>query len=134
MEKIENAVSDKGKEEKSSEINSEEDKQEKADTTEEKETQTDESLELVDGMRPEFKDALDSYEDFFDEYVEFMKKYMDSKDTTGMLMDYMDYMSKYADMMEKLEKLGDEEMNTAEAAYYLEVTTRINKKLLDVIQ
>ena len=28
--------------------------------------------------------------------------------------------------------MGSEEMNDAEAAYYLEVTTRINQKLLSV--
>ena len=30
--------------------------------------------DLVDGMRKDFKDAMDSYEAFMDEYVAFMKK------------------------------------------------------------
>lgn len=137
MAKIENAIAGKEAEEDNSEANDgdnetkEEKTEEKADN---KESQSDSSSDLVDGMRPEFKEALDSYEEFFNEYVEFMKKYMNSTDTVGMLKDYTEYMSKYADMMQKLEKLGDEEMNTAEAAYYLEVTTRINKKLLEVAQ
>lgn len=137
MKKIENAIADKEAEEDNSEANDGENETEEEKTEEKadnKESQSDSSSDLVDGMRPEFKEALDSYEEFFNEYVEFMKKYMNSTDTVGMLKDYTEYMSKYADMMQKLEKLGDEEMNTAEAAYYLEVTTRINKKLLEVAQ
>ena len=34
--------------------------------------------ELVDGMRPEFKEAMDSYEAFYDEYCDFIKKYNDN--------------------------------------------------------
>ncbi len=32
---------------------------------------------LVNGMRPKFKEAMDSYEAFYDEYCTFMKKYND---------------------------------------------------------
>lgn len=85
-------------------------------------------------IRPEFKEALDSYEAFFDEYVEFMKKYQESDDATSMLTDYTNYMSQYADTMSKLGALEGEDMTTAEAAYYLEVTTRINQKILEVAQ
>ena len=41
-------------------------------------------------------------------------------------------MKKYADMVEDFEAWDDGEMNTAEAVYYLDVQTRINKKLLEV--
>ncbi len=85
-------------------------------------------------IRPEFKEAMDSYEAFFDEYVEFMQKYQESDDATSMLTDYANYMSQYAETMEKLGELEDENMTTAEAAYYLEVTTRINQKILEVAQ
>ena len=57
------------------------------------------SAELIDGMRPEFKQAMDSYEEFMNEYCEFMKKYDESDGTdVGLLADYTSYMSKYADM------------------------------------
>lgn len=84
-------------------------------------------------MRPEFKQAMDSYEEFMNEYCEFMKKYDESDGTdVGLLADYTSYMSKYADMVEDFEAWDDGEMNTAETAYYLDVQTRINKKLLEV--
>ncbi|MDO5156467.1 MAG: hypothetical protein Q4D51_10935 [Eubacteriales bacterium] len=116
--------------------NKTEDSNETDDTNEEAEKDTtEESKEddnLVDGMHPEFKEAMDSYEKFFDEYIAFMKKYSSSSDTTSLLIDYANYMTQYADTMKKMDKLGDEEMNEAETMYYFDVTTRINKKLLEV--
>lgn len=82
------------------------------------------------GIRPEFKEALDSYEKFFDEYVEFMEKFSTSDNTLSMLADYSDFMTKYAETLSAMEALDDGEMSKEEAAYYLEVTTRINQKLL----
>lgn len=86
---------------------------------------------LVDGMRPEFKESMDSYEAFFDEYCAFMKKYSESDNTVELLSDYSKFMAKYSDMMSKMEKLGEEDLNDAELKYYVKVTNRINEKLLD---
>lgn len=86
---------------------------------------------LVDGMRPEFKEALDSYEDFFDEYCDFMKKFNESPDDLSLLGEYTEYLTQYSETMEKMDKLDDGEMNDTEMKYYLEVTTRINQKLID---
>lgn len=88
---------------------------------------------LVDGMRPEFKEALDSYEDFFDEYCEFMKKYNESPDDLSLILEYTDYLTQYYETMDKMSALDDGEMNDAELKYYLEVTTRINGKLRDAV-
>lgn len=85
-----------------------------------------------DEIRPEFKEALDSYEAFFDEYIAFMEKYAESDDAMGMLADYTNYLMQYADMMEKLQALDDDDLSTAEAAYYVEVMSRIEQKLLKV--
>ena len=94
-----------------------------------------ESAELIDGVRPEFKQAMDSYEEFMNEYCEFMKKYAESDGTdVGLLADYANYMSKYADVVEDFEAWDDGEMNTEEMAYYLDVQTRVNKKLLEVAE
>lgn len=91
--------------------------------------------ELVDGMRPEFKKSMDSYEEFMNEYCEFMKKYAESDGTDlTMVADYADYMSKYADVVKSFDEWDAQEMNTAETAYYIEVQTRINAKLLEVSQ
>lgn len=86
---------------------------------------------LVDGIRPEFKEALDSYEDFFDEYCDFMKKFNESPDDLSLLGEYTEYLTQYSETMEKMDELDDGEMNDAELKYYLEVTTRINQKLID---
>ena len=40
--------------------------------------------------------------------------------------------SKEADMLQKMESMDESEMTTAEAAYYLEVTARIEAKLATV--
>lgn len=93
------------------------------------------SAELIDDMRPEFKQAMDSYEEFMNEYCEFMKKYAESDGTdVGLLADYASYMSKYADVVEDFEAWDDGKMNTAETAYYLDVQTRVSKKLLEVAE
>lgn len=88
--------------------------------------------ELVDGMRPAFKETLDSYEAFFDEYCEFMKKYMADPSDLSLLQDYSSFMQQYEETMSKMDALDDGQMNDAETQYYIEVTTRISQKLLEV--
>ena len=84
------------------------------------------------GLDPDFKKAMDSYESFMNEYVAFMKKYQANPTDLGLLADYADYMGKYADFVTDFEAWNDEDMNAAETAYYLEVQTRVNKKLLEI--
>lgn len=112
-----------------------EDSDEQADTQEEtgnSESTANNDTSSADGIRPEFKEAMDSYEAFFDEYVEFMKKYSNSSDTLSLLTDYMSFMSRYVETMKSLEELGESDMSEAEALYYVEVMARINAKLLEV--
>ena len=115
------------------------DNTESENTTESAETECTEepsentNSELVDGMRPEFKEAMDAYEEFMNEYCEFMEKYAESDGLdVGLLADYATYMSKYVEAMEAFEKWDGEDLNAKETAYYIEVQTRINKKLLEV--
>ena len=76
---------------------------------------------------------MDSYEAFIDEYVAFMNKYAESDGSDpALLTDYASYMSRYADMVADFEAWENEEMNEAEAAYYLEVQTRVSQKLFEV--
>ena len=84
------------------------------------------------GIRPEFQQAMDSYEAFFDEYCAFMQKYAESdgSDLT-LLADYASFMSQYSEMAADFEAWGEEELTDAETMYYLEVQTRINQKLLE---
>lgn len=102
------------------------------EVTEETETTEQDAPALVDGMRPEFKEALDSYEEFFDEYCKFMEKYAKNPTDLTLLADYAEFMTQYAEMMEKLEALDDGSMNDAETKYYIEVTTRITQNLNEV--
>lgn len=79
----------------------------------------------------DFKAAMDAYEAFFDEYCNFMKRYAENPTDMNLLLQYTNYLAKYTEYMEAFDKMGNEPMNDAEMAYYLEVTLRIEKKLLD---
>lgn len=88
--------------------------------------------ESNDDIRKDFKDAMDSYEKFIDEYVEFMKKYTNNPTDTGLLADYTKYLEKYNKFVSDFEKWEDKDLNKKEAEYYLQVETRVSKKLLDI--
>ena len=92
--------------------------------------ETEEKSNKANGVTPELKEFLDSYEEFMDEYVAFMKKYQTATDSSAMLMDYLSFMQKYNDFSEKANAYDTNEMSTADAAYYLEVTSRVSQKLL----
>lgn len=84
-------------------------------------------------ISPEFKEAMDSYEAFFDEYIEFMEEFSGTDGASlTMLAEYTRYMQQYAETMEKLDAMEEREMTTAETAYFIEATSRINQKLLSV--
>lgn len=87
---------------------------------------------LVNGMRPEFKAAMDEYEEFFDDYVELMKKLEKNPDDPMLLLKSAKFVVQYAETMEALENWEDDDLNSKELNYYITVTNRINKKLLEV--
>lgn len=89
--------------------------------------------ELVDGMRPEFKEAMDSYEAFYDEYCDFIKKYNDNPSDLKLIAEYADMLSEAADMDEAFEEWDEAEMNDAELKYYLDVNNRVMQNLVDVM-
>ena len=74
------------------------------------------------GIRPEFKEALDSYEQFFNEYADLMEAYKNNPTDLQLLTKYADFMSKYSDYMQKLDELKTEDMSTEESAYFIDVT------------
>ena len=102
------------------------------ETTVESETKsTAETVETgSDEIRPETKEALDSYEEFMGEYAEFMKKYNENSSDATLLKDYASYMTKYADFTDKINKMEDD-LNDAELNYYLKVQARVLDKLSD---
>ncbi len=90
---------------------------------------------MIDGMRADFKKAMDDYEAFIDEYIEFMKKYSESDGSSlTLLADYLDYMEKYTQAVDSMSKWESDDMNDIERAYYLEVMARCNKKMLESIE
>ena len=93
-----------------------------------------EGTEQAPGVDPELKAFLDSYEKFIDEYVAFMKTYnSDPANALSMLAEYSRIMGTYADFTEKLAQYDENEMSAADAAYYLEVTTRCTQKMLEIL-
>ena len=85
------------------------------------------------GVDPDLKDFLDSYEAFVDEYVVFMQQYSKNPTDLSLLARYTDIMQKYSDFAVKVEKYDTKEMSTEDAAYYLEVTSRCSQKMLKVL-
>ncbi len=85
------------------------------------------------GLRTDFKKAMDSYEKFMNDYVEFMKKYSnsDGSDLT-LITDYANMLKNYNTYSDEFVKWEDSDLNDAEFKYYVEVQTRVNNKLLSI--
>ena len=104
-------------------------------TTEPKEEPTTKPNDnLIDGLRPEFKKAMDEYEDFFEEYCSFMKKMNADPTNLTLLTEYASFLEQYEETMDALEEWENQDMNPAEEIYYLAVVNRINNMLLDAAQ
>lgn len=88
---------------------------------------------LVDGMRPEFKEAMDAYEAFYDEYCAFMVKYSQNPTDFNLLMQYAGMLTKLGEMDEAFKQWDQEELNNAELKYYLEVNNRVMQKMVDIM-
>ena len=86
------------------------------------------------GVTPAFKETMDSYEAFFDEYIAFMKTLSDDPSNTALLLRYASMRLQYSDTMEKLDAIDETKLSPADDAYYLEVMTRIDIKLLQATQ
>lgn len=86
----------------------------------------------VNGIRPSFKEAMDSYEEFFNQYCDFMAKYNANPSSPTMIAEYAKFMAQYTETMGKLDAMGEEDMSDQELQYYTEVMSRINQKLAAV--
>ena len=87
---------------------------------------------LVDGMRPEFKEAMDSYEAFMDEYCAFMQEYSENPSDLALLARYAELLVQYEQAMSDFDKWDDGTLNDAEYAYYVQVNSRVLQKLAQV--
>lgn len=79
-----------------------------------------------------FRKAMDDYESFMNRYVDFMKKYKNSSDVTSMLAEYSTMMQDYAKFADSIKGYNQDNLSASDWAYYLEVTTRVTKKLAEV--
>ena len=61
-----------------------------------------------------------------------MKKYAANPTDISLISDYADYMSDYTDMVADFEKWENDDLNSAELKYYIDVQARVSKKLLEV--
>ena len=84
------------------------------------------------GIRPEFKEAMDTYEAFYDEYCELMKKYKENPTDWTILTKYLDMISKIEEVNEAFNAWDSSDLSTEELKYYLDVAARIQKKLVDL--
>ena len=95
-------------------------------------TQNESTETVASGIRPEFKEAMDSYEAFYTEYCEFMKEYNENPSDLALLAKYSDMISKAQEADEAFEAWDEDELNNEELKYYLDVNNRVMKMLVDV--
>ena len=101
---------------------------------ENEEASSEDSGTIDEELNSDFKTAMDKYEDFMDDYISFMKKYKANPSDLSLLSDYSKYMSDYVTFVDEFNGWENKDLNASELAYYVEVQTRVSKKLLDVAQ
>lgn len=88
----------------------------------------------VDGLRPDFKRAMDSYEAFYAEYCDFMAQYKANPSDMNLLMQYSQLLQESVEMNDAFEKWNSEDLTNEELKYYLEVNSRVLQMLAQVMQ
>ena len=104
----------------------------KTETTTEKQTEeATTKKQSSSSVSSDFKKTMDEYEKFMDKYIDFMNKYKENPSDLGLLADYAKMMSDYADYCDEIDNIDEDELSDADLAYMLEVTNRVNQKLID---
>ena len=88
--------------------------------------------ELIDGMRPEFKAAMDAYESFYNEYCDFLKKMNENPTDITLILQYGEMLIKVSEVDKTFDEWDSDELNNTELAYYIAVQTRVAQKLASV--
>lgn len=101
------------------------------DNTDFQTNETDSTEDNVIGIRPEFKEAMDSYEAFYTDYCEFMEKYKANPTDLTLLSKYTNMLLQAEEMTEAFEEWESDELNDEELKYYLDVSNRVAQMLLD---
>lgn len=87
---------------------------------------------LINGLRPEFKEAMDAYETFYTEYCDFLKQYAANPTDFSLLAKYGDMLTRAEEMNKAFEAWDENDLNNEELKYYLDVNNRVMQKLIDV--
>ena len=95
-------------------------------------TEPTQNTSTADGIRPEFKEAMDSYEAFYTEYCEFMMEYSGNPTDLKLLAQYADMLAKAEEVDKAFEAWDEDDLNNEELKYYLDVNTRVMKMLVDI--
>lgn len=95
--------------------------------------QNDNADSTAGGIRPEFKEAMDSYEVFYTEYCDFMKKYSENPTDLTLLVKYADMLGKAEEMDKAFEAWDEDELTNEETKYYIDVNNRVMKMLVDAV-
>lgn len=85
------------------------------------------------GIRPEFKEAMDSYEAFYNEYCDLLAEYTANPTDLTLLTKYAAMITKAEEMDKKFAAWDEGDLTPEELKYYLDVTARVEKKLLDLL-
>ncbi len=89
--------------------------------------------ERVDGVDPDLKAYLDSYETFVDEYVDFMESYLnDPTNIISMLDEYTDIMNRLEEFEKQNDAYESSDMSAEDLEYFIDVTARCTKKMLSI--
>lgn len=96
------------------------------------EVEPEETAETPEGIRPEFKAAMDAYESFYDEYCAFLTKYQANPTDLTLLLKYAELMAEAEKMNKAFAEWETADMNQEEMKYYLEVTTRVQQKMIEL--
>ena len=83
-----------------------------------------------DGVTPEVKEFLDSYEAVMNKYCDFMENY-DPNDISAMT-EYLTLLQEYSDFAAKADAMDESSMTDADYKYYIDVMARVEKRLIDV--
>lgn len=85
----------------------------------------------VEQTGSDYKSMMDDYEKYMDSYIAFMVKYQNSGQAASMALDYAKMLKDYADWATKIDAVDESALTEEEAAYGVEVVTRVNQKLAD---
>lgn len=89
------------------------------------------AAEVAADVSPELKELLDDYEAWVDHYCDFVETYSTSDNKMENLTELTELLKEEADWAEKIEALNEDEFTNDDLDYYLEVTLRCEKRLLE---